>query len=209
MQNLRPSVKMVWLFSCAVVVFLFFAPSPQVRSADAVRKTLKFDFGSGVAAAGFVRVSPATIYSSERGYGFMQSVEVAQTSGRAARGSLCSEKSFRFSAGVPEGNYNIAITFGDQSTESVTTIKGEARRLMLEKVRTTPGEIVTRNFTINVRSPLLKSGGRVKLKADEQGHFDWDNLLTLEFGDVIRVCERLRLRRSTMPSPCTSQAIPP
>jgi lysophospholipase L1-like esterase len=51
-------------------------------------------------------------------------------------------------------------------------------------VRTALGEIVTRNFTINVRTPLLKSGGQVKLKADEQGHFDWDNVLTLEFGDA-------------------------
>src|SRR5580704_4332435 len=55
---------------------------------------------------------------------------------------------------------------------------------MLEKVSTSPGQIVMRNFTINVRAPLLKSGGEVKLKADEQGHFDWDNVLTLEFGDA-------------------------
>jgi lysophospholipase L1-like esterase len=183
MQNLRPAVKMVSLFSCAVLVFLFFATSSRVRSADSIRKILKFDFGSSAAVAGFVRVSPSTIYSSERGYGFMQPVEVTRPSGRAAPGSLCSEKSFRFSADVPEGNYNVAITFGDQTTESVTTVKGEARRLMLEKVRTVPGETVTRNFTINVRTPLLKSGRRVKLKADEQGHFDWDNVLTLEFGD--------------------------
>jgi lysophospholipase L1-like esterase len=184
MQNRRPAVKMVMFVSCAVLVVSLFAIPSTVHSADSIRKKLKFDFGSGAAVAGFVRVSPATIYSPERRYGFMQPVEVAQSSERASRGSLCSDKSFRFSVDVPEGNYNVAITFGDQSRESVTTVKGEARRLMLEKVRTAPGEIVTRNFTINVRTPLLKSDGQVKLKADEQGHFDWDNLLTLEFGDA-------------------------
>ena len=184
MQKLRPSTKMVWLFSCAAVVFSFFAVSPQAHSADAIRKNLKFDFGSGAVVAGFVRVSPTSIYSSERRYGFMQPVEISRQSPPAARTSLCSDKSFRFSADVPEGNYNVAISLGDQSAESLTTVKGEARRLMLEKVRTAPGEMVTRNFTINVRTPLLKSGGRVKLKPDEQGQLDWDNVLTLEFGDA-------------------------
>lgn len=184
MKGRRPAMKMVWFVLCAALVFLCFGISPQVRSADVIRKSLKFDFGSGVPVTGFVRVLPTTIYSPQRGYGFMQPLDVSQASGRAARGSLCSDKSFRFSGDVPEGNYNVAISFGDKNTESVTTVKGEARRLMLEKVRTAPGEIVTRNFTINVRTPALVSGGRVKLKADEQGHFDWDNVLTLEFGDV-------------------------
>jgi lysophospholipase L1-like esterase len=184
MQNRRPTVNTVCFVFAVVLVFSFFVISPQAHSADAIRKNLKFDFGSGAAVAGFVRVSPATIYSSELGYGFMQPVEVSQSTGRASRTSLCSEKSFRFSADVPEGNYNIAISLGNQSAESLTTVKGEARRLMLEKVSTAPGQFVTRNFTINVRTPILKSGGRVKLKADEQGHFDWDNVLTLEFGDA-------------------------
>lgn len=184
MQSRRPSVNMVWFVLAGVLVFSFFVISPQGHSADATRKSLKFDFGTDASVAGFVRVVPSTVYSSDRGYGFMQPVEVSQPSGRASRTSLCSEKSFRFSADLPEGNYNIAISLGDKSVESLTTVKGEARRLVLEKVSTTPGQFVTRNFTINVRAPLLRSGGRVKLKADEQGHFDWDNMLTLEFGDA-------------------------
>jgi lysophospholipase L1-like esterase len=184
-RNRRPAVNRIWFVLAAVFAFSILGLSSQVNSADSTRKGLKFDFGSAAAALGFVHVAPNAIYSSERAYGFMQSVDVASQSARgAARGSLCSDKSFRFSADVPEGNYNISITLGDQSAESVTTVKGEARRLMLEKIRTAPGQIVTRNFTINVRTPLLKSGGRVKLKADEQGHFDWDNVLTLEFGDA-------------------------
>lgn len=189
MQERRPAVKIAWLFSCAILALLFFAATPRAHSAGAVRKILKFDFGSGAAIGGFVRVSPTTIYLPERGYGFMQPVEISQPGARVPRTSLCSEKSFRFSADLPEGNYNVAISLGDQNAESVTTVKGEARRLMLEKVRTAAGEVITRNFTINVRTPLLKSGGQVKLKADEQGHFDWDNLLTLEFGDA-RPCVR-------------------
>jgi lysophospholipase L1-like esterase len=185
MRNRRPTVNAVWFVLVASLAISVFASSSQVSSADVTRKTLKFDFGSGVAAPGFVQVSPTTIYSSERGYGFMQPVEVSPDGTRGGtRTSLCSRNSFRFSAVVPEGNYNASIALGDQSVESVTTVKGEARRLMLEKVRTTPGQTVTRSFTINVRTSLLKSGARVKLKADEQGHLDWDNVLTLEFGDA-------------------------
>jgi len=186
MQNRRPTVNTVLFALAVLLVFSIFGLSSQVSSADANRKSLKFDFGSGAAKQDFIQVSPTTIYSSERGYGFLQSVEVSQTSQDArgaVRASLCSDKSFRFSADVPEGNYNVSIALGDQSAESVTTVKGEARRLMLEKVRTAPGQIVTRTFTINVRTSLLKSGGRVKLKGDEQRHLDWDTVLTLEFND--------------------------
>src|SRR5580698_10424600 len=182
LRLIRPTIiALRFALTASLALSIPFALFSQVTSADLTRRILKFDFSSAVAAPGFVHVAPTTIYSPDRGYGFRQPIEVLHQSGL---GSLCSEKSFRFSASVPEGNYNVAISFGDQSTPSVTTVKGEARRLMLEKVSTSSGQIVTRNFTINVRAPLLKSGGEVKLKADEQGHFDWDNVLTLEFGDA-------------------------
>ncbi|MDQ2798328.1 MAG: rhamnogalacturonan acetylesterase, partial [Armatimonadota bacterium] len=73
------------------------------------------------------------------------------------------------------------LTLGDPSKVCETTVKAEARRLILEKVATAPGQIVTRTLTVNVRRPELRSGGRVRLKHDEQTHRDWDNRLTLEF----------------------------
>src|SRR5258708_10345305 len=92
-----------------------------------------------------------------------------------------SEAPFFFSAAVPEGNYNVTVTLGGGPRESLTTVKAEARRLVLEKVRTAPGESATRTFTVNVRYRELKSGQQVRLKPRELDNFDWDHRLTLPF----------------------------
>jgi lysophospholipase L1-like esterase len=94
------------------------------------------------------------------------------------------EGPFFFSADVPEGNYNVTVTLGGEPRESVTTVKAEARRLMLEKVRTAAGESATRTFTVNVRYRELQSGRQVRLKPRELDNLDWDRKLTLEFNGV-------------------------
>ena len=61
--------------------------------------------------------------------------------GDAAPGGSCtSGKPFFFSLDVPEGNYNVTVTLGDPSAESITTVKAEARRLVLERVKTPAGK---------------------------------------------------------------------
>ena len=92
-----------------------------------------------------------------------------------------------FSVAVPPGNYAVTVTLGDPARASDTTIKAESRRLMLEAVRTRAGEIVTRRFIVNVRTPALASppanapgGDAVRLKPREIGSFTWDDRLTLE-----------------------------
>jgi len=148
----------------------------------------RFDFGPGGAAPGFLRVSPATVYEASRGYGVEPGsvVEgVDRGGGDPLRGDFCtSEAPFSFSVAVPEGNYRVTVTLGDRDGASVTTVKAESRRLMLERVRTEPGVFATRTFTVNVRSPAIASGGRVRLKDRERGVPDWDDRLTLEFGDT-------------------------
>lgn len=137
----------------------------------------KFTFGPGKAAPGFVPVTPETLYTAERGYGF-------EPGG----------PSF-FSVAVPEGNYRVTLTLGDPSEACETTVKAEARRLMLEKVETAPSQTVTRTFTVNVRRPELWSGGRVRLKRDEQPHRDWDDRLTLEFSGARQGVNSLDIAR--------------
>jgi lysophospholipase L1-like esterase len=93
-----------------------------------------------------------------------------------------------FSQQVPEGNYRVTVRFGDAKAASHTTVKAEARRLVIEDVTTRRGQFVTASFIVNVRTPVLASpptnapgGTSVRLKAREPGTPDWDDKLSLEF----------------------------
>jgi len=71
---------------------------------------------------------------------------------------------------------------------SDTTIRAELRRLVLEDVRTAPGQRVERSFVVNVRTPRIKpvggiAAGSVKLKAPRETveeAWAWDSRLSLE-----------------------------
>jgi hypothetical protein len=99
---------------------------------------LRFDFQSGNAVPGFQKVLPGTLYSEATGYGFEEPAR---------------QPPFYFSVRVPEeGNYRVTVTLGDPAADSVTTVKAELRRLMLEHVRVPAGKTETRSFLVNVRS---------------------------------------------------------
>jgi lysophospholipase L1-like esterase len=132
----------------------------------------RFDFGSDEVSAG-------AVYTKESGFGFDLGSMV--TCGPA---SCTSDRPFFFSVRLPEGNYNVTLKLGDAAAASVTTVKAESRRLMIEKVKTAPGEFVTRTFTVNIRTPRIATGGEVKLKDRELGVLHWDDKLTLEFNDA-------------------------
>lgn len=147
----------------------------------------KFDFGSGPAEAGYTRVAPDTRYSKESSFGLQngspQSME--RNGGTALRRSfLTSDKPFSFSIKVPEGNYKVSVLLGDAETASNTTIKAEARRLLLQSVQTAPGEWKTGTFTVNVRTPNIAGGSSVGINKREQDALNWDDKLTLEFNGV-------------------------
>ncbi|HYW70217.1 MAG TPA: rhamnogalacturonan acetylesterase [Pyrinomonadaceae bacterium] len=150
----------------------------------------KFDFGPGALMPGYQRVMPQNIYSREAGFGFEPGSQIAcmtRESKDPLRADFCtSDQPFYFSVAVPEGNYNVTITFGDAQAESVTTVKAELRRLMIEKVETKPGKFETRTFTVNVRTPQIAGGGEVKLKDREKTTetWAWDEKLTLEFNNA-------------------------
>jgi len=88
---------------------------------------------------------------------------------------------------VPEeGNYRVTVTLGDPVADSVTTVKAELRRLMLERVRVAAGKTENRSFLVNVRTPQIAGGGAVKLKPRETTSeaIAWDRKLTLSFMDA-------------------------
>lgn len=128
-----------------------------------------FDFATAKAAP----------YSAETGYGLEPGGSVT-----AAGGCLTTtEPPFYFSVKTPEeGNYRVTVKLGDPKAASVTTVKAELRRLMLERVRTEPGRFETRSFLVNVRTPKFP-GGEVRLKDREKNSeaWAWDDRLTLEF----------------------------
>ena len=79
----------------------------------------------------------------------------------------------------PEGNYLCTAVFGSAEKPTVNWVKAEGRRLMLDKVTTAAGEIVTNRFAVNIRTDGLKSGGKVRLSGAENGHERWDDRLTV------------------------------
>jgi lysophospholipase L1-like esterase len=86
-----------------------------------------------------------------------------------------------FSVALPEGNYDVTLTFGSRDSASTNTIKAESRRLMLERMVTQPGEFATNRFTVNLRTPGISRGDRVRIKPREKNVRHWDEKLTLEF----------------------------
>ena len=92
-----------------------------------------------------------------------------------------------FVRNVPEGVYRVTVDFGGDEAASVTTCKGEARRLFVLGQRVPKGGTVTRTFLVDMHRPEFP-GGRVSLKSREMGSANWDERLTLEFlGDSLAV----------------------
>jgi lysophospholipase L1-like esterase len=169
----------------AVSAPLVTSPPAVTEVKPTLQKTeWKFDFGSGPVAPGYTQVLPGSAYTAAIGYGLEPGANA--TAGNRGKPDalrqdfLTSDKPFLFSAAVPEGNYNVTVTLGDQTGESNTTVKAETRRLVLEKVQTTPGQFTTHSFTVNIRTPQITGDRGVGLKPGEGG-VTWDEKLTLEF----------------------------
>jgi lysophospholipase L1-like esterase len=141
----------------------------------AARAPMRFECGTGRPTPRAVRLAPDAVYSAERAHGFLE--PLASSSAVAC----ASDRPFLFGVALPEGDYDVTVTLGD-SAAATTTVKAEARRLMLEQLRTAPGQWVTRTFTVNVRTPRIAgSADSVRLKPREVGSATWDDRLTLEF----------------------------
>jgi lysophospholipase L1-like esterase len=156
-------------------------------SQDSENVHFKFDFGSGIVEPGYEQVLPAMKYTPQRGFGFLTDslIESVQRDDEdPLKSDFCTAKDpFIFAVDVPEGNYDIFVTLGDKVGKSITTIKAESRRLMLEKVSTDSGEFKKVVFTTNVRYAQIDSVTSVKLKPREIYHFNWDKSLSIEFND--------------------------
>jgi len=133
-------------------------------------------YACGPANRMFATLSPTSRFTdTTAGFDLLASPEIA--------GNSCtSDKPFFFSVAIPEGNYRVTVILGGPQA-SVTTVRAEGRRLMLEKIPTEPNASLTRSFDTNVRYPEIAGNpaNLVKLKDREQGILNWDHKLTLEF----------------------------
>jgi lysophospholipase L1-like esterase len=109
--------------------------------------------------------------------------DAADSTGNTVRLDLRNRPGDSISVPVAEGNYRVTATFGDPKQATVTTVKAELRRLVLEKVVTAPGRSETRTFLVNVRTPAIPGGGQVRLKPRETAAeaMGWDDKLALAF----------------------------
>jgi hypothetical protein len=159
----------------------------------ALSQDRRFEFSGNDAR----KVSGRDLYSKEKGFGFEPGAGV-----KCAERTCTSDKPFYFSAAVPEGNYRVTIKFGDKQVATTTVVKAELRRLMLERVDTKPGAFVTVSFIVNVRTPVISTGGEVKLKDRERTseQWAWDEKLTLEFNGARPSISSLRIEKAYVPT---------
>ena len=170
--------------SLRLIRFALLALLIPLEASSSHAKEWKFDFGPAAVQDGHIQILATTAYSKEAGYGFL---DVSGISGvdrktEGERGSFCTASApFVFAVDLPEGNYDVKVTFGDPTKAASTAIKAEARRLLLAETPTAAGEIQSRTFTLNVRIPTIPGGGEAAIDAREKGTPDWDDKLTIEF----------------------------
>jgi lysophospholipase L1-like esterase len=148
-------------------------------------QTHRFSFDPVTAQRGETPVLPSMAYTEKSGYGF-------------DFGTTPSSPPFYFSIRLPEGNYNIIVTVGDHTRPTVTTIKAENRRLMVERLTTKAGESKKILFTVHLRDSIIRRHGVpdtvVRLKPREYAYLHWDNKLTLEFGDTAAAVQAIEVQ---------------
>jgi lysophospholipase L1-like esterase len=163
----------------------------------------KFDFGTDKPEKGYIGIDEMSLYTPQKGYGFIpseamiESVERNKKQPSLTSNFMTADQRFYFIVDAPEGNYNVKITLGDAKGKSLTTVKVENRRLMLEKVHTTEGVFSTQNFVVNVRDSVVRNvipnvagvrnniPNHVRLKPRERAYWHWDKYLTFEFCDSL------------------------
>jgi len=166
-----------------ILAFLF----SQAVTAQQIT-SYKFSFGPAKEVPGYIKVDPSRKYSPENTYGFdFGTIPFAIDRGGKkplTSGFITGDKPFFFSVSLPEGNYDIKITFGDMKDASLSTVRVESRRLLFEKIKTESGKFQKLEATVNIRVPAIgDTGEEVKRKPREMNKLDWDNKLTFEFTD--------------------------
>jgi lysophospholipase L1-like esterase len=166
--------------------------------------SLKFDFGSGKVKKGGIKITAASLYSSEKGFGLIPSGVMetgkSELKNQYVTNYLCSRKPFYFVIDLPAGQYQINLKLGGAQEGSSTTIKAESRRLMLENVKTEKGQVVQKTIVVDVRTPKINATEQIRLKERELKYLNWDNKLTLEFNGDYPCVSEIEIREADLPT---------
>lgn len=106
---------------------------------------------------------------------------------------------FFFSVPLPEGEYTVTVELGGPAA-SVTTVKVEARRLMLLNEPVAAGGRHSFTFNVTLRTPQVSATESVRLKPREIGALNWDRKLTLEFSGSAPAVRSIRVKPTAVPT---------
>jgi len=142
-----------------VLLYALFVSAGPTRAEQAK----VFSFGSELGRDTVAQVDTSTKYSADLGYGWMP------------------EQPNLFALTMPEGNYEVSVTFDSPEAAASATVKAETRRLMLMQQDRINDSV--RRFAVNVRRPGIDGGRWVSLNDREKNPLSphWDELLTIEF----------------------------
>ncbi|MDR1416399.1 MAG: rhamnogalacturonan acetylesterase [Prevotellaceae bacterium] len=178
-------MKYIATFLMLLAVGVQAAGSGHTLSEGAAAKIGSFDctyvFGrDAVASTLGVRHVPAScLYADGAGYGFDLTKPPV-----SADGACVADGGFFFSVDLPEGDYDVTLLLGNPGQASEVTVRGESRRLFLEKIAIPKGESSEQSFTVNIRSKRISGDREVRIKPREVNKLNWDSKLTLEFNGL-------------------------
>ncbi|MFD1256911.1 rhamnogalacturonan acetylesterase [Mucilaginibacter terrae] len=182
------------IFTLTIFTLFTFGQSKQITV------PINYDFGPGKAATGFTQIRANQQFTAQKGFGFLSTAGLQEISRQ--RGSeltsdfITSDNPFYFALTLPDGNYDVKVTFGDSEGTSSQTLRAESRRYMFPNTTTKAGEIKTAVFTVHMGSSEIDAERKMQITDREVKLMRFDKLLTLEFaGSETKICA-LEIRRN-------------
>jgi lysophospholipase L1-like esterase len=160
----------LFLGACLFATSLTLAASAQAQA------SWNFTCDTNQHKQGLLPLSENTRFTPETSAGFDLG-----TTAQEENKSCHADQPFFLSVKAPEGTYLVTVKLGSDNHDSVTTVKAESRRIMLNAIKTSAHQSKTETFIVHVRTKAISTGEEVHLKPREIGALDWDDKLTLEF----------------------------
>jgi lysophospholipase L1-like esterase len=117
-----------------------------------------FMFDSKRGQGNWIPMNPNMAYDMAVGYGFGVSSGLSKNEDLRTSwpGDYFQPSVPTFLVDVPYGNYKVTIQFGDDDRSSITSVIAGLGCLMLDQIRTSPGQFVRESFAVHVDDGQLK-----------------------------------------------------